>query len=196
MPRINAGTNPTAGVDLTNLRGNSGLARVTGLVGPPRSTGTQVTVGTGAFSGFMSVGAATGFTAGEIWSAVKWVHITRARALRIYLAVYNGSSFVATQATGRLDLTPVASTWTQVRVVQAVPSGTATHLNLHTDVPVSDTASMTLTESSTRLERIDDPSIVYADGASPGWGWDGTAHLSSSQELPAGPEPGRFLLTV
>lgn len=178
----NEARNPSCAVDTSLLLG-SGITRLTGLSGPPRSTGARISVSTGPWTNSLSSGMATGAAAGETWSAVIWVRTSIARQIRIYFATWNGTSFVATQDTDRVDVTPAANTWTQYRLVQTIPAGTFTQLGVHIDFPASGSATTDVDVSSVRLEKVNDPAITYADGDTAGWDWDGTAGLSTSFEV-------------
>lgn len=179
--RYNKSTNPTCGVDLTGWFGGS-VTRLTGLSGPPRTTGGRVSIA-GAFENSIAGGyalAASGIAGGETVTVVGWVRTSVSRVLRIAISVYDGGSFVATSSTFT-DFTPGANTWTQVRHTGTVPGGTWDSIHLHVDAPGAVSSNVDL--SSVRIEEVNDNTLVYADGASgSGWAWDGTADQSSSTQ--------------
>jgi hypothetical protein len=180
VPRYNKSLNPSAANNVTDWRGNS-PTRITGLSGPPRSTGGRVTAGTGSFSGYISAGYAAGAAAGQAWTGVGYFRTSVARTVRYYFALWNNGSFVATTAAN--DVSATANQWYGYRVRATLPSGTYNEITFHLDVPTSASSSGSLDLSSVRLEQVDDATMEYGDGDSgSGWSWDGTAGNSTSTQ--------------
>lgn len=174
--------NPSCTNNVTGWLGSS-PARITGLTGTPRTTGASVSMGTGSFSS--SLGCATAVaSSGQTWTAVGWVRSSVARTIRVALVTWQGTSFVSGGGTGATDIALAADTWTQVRVTGTLGSATFDGVNYHLDLPTTGTAG-TLSLSSCRLEMVSDPTLVYADGDTAGWTWDGTAGNSTSQTTSA-----------
>lgn len=190
MARFNKNVNPSAANDVTGWTGFAAtVSRATGLSGPPRSTGGSIPAPTGAYSVAMSSARAT-VAPSTTWTGVAWLHTTVARTVRMSLTVWSGTTIGDIKQF--IDTSLAAATWTQVRVRGPLGTGTFDGLSAHLDLPTSAASSGTLTMSSVRLEQVDDSALAYADGATSGWVWDGTAGNSTSQEG-AGPPPGQFL---
>lgn len=186
MARSNLAVNPSAINGAAGWQTGGEITRLTGLTGTPRPTGAAITI-SGAWTSSLAGGrASAGLTAGDTVSAVGWVRTSVARALRLYLSVYRGATFLATVQTGRVDIDANADTWYRVRLVQALPGGDWDGVYFHIDGPTNATSTISL--SSVRIEKTDDPNLDYADGDTPGWAWDGTAGDSTSAEADE-PEP-------
>lgn len=180
MPRYNKSPNPSAIVDLTGWLGSGTRTRLTGLSGPPRTTGASVPFTTASFSASLGCSPATGAAAGQVWTGVGWIRSSVARTIRAALVTWNGTTFVGGGGTGIVDTALSANVWTQVRVTGTLNAATYTGVNFHLDIPATGTAG-TLSLSSCRVEQISDAALTYADGDSgSGWVWDGTTGASTS----------------
>lgn len=178
----NLATNPTCDNNVTGWM-DQAPTRVTGLSGPPRTTGAQLSVGAGAFAASMAIGSAADTVAGANWNVVVWVRFSVTRTFTVYLSVYNTTTFVNTSTAG-VNQSFTANTWTQVQFSDVTPAGTFNTVCTHFDFPTAGTAG-TLTASSCRMDKASAATLTYADGATAGWVWDGTAGNSTSQDVPA-----------
>lgn len=187
MARANSAVNPSCANNLVRWAesGQPAFTRLTGLSGPPRTTGASSPYSAGAFTGFICGGGAFGAVAGETWSVVAWVRTSVARSLSMFVSLYNSSDAFINGIAGT-TINPAAGVWTEWKLVFTIPSGLGawTNMRAHVDLPTSASAG-TLSMSSVRFEKISDAALTYADGATANWVWDGTAGSSTSQEVSA-----------
>lgn len=193
MARQNQSANPSCANNTTNWASNVAVTRVTGLSGPPRTTGASVTTGAGAFNGHFRMGAVNDTSKGTTWTCLAWVRSAVARTFRPLMSLYNGTTLVSTHTSSIGDQALAANVWAEWVFTVTVPAAAGNHTlkYLHIDYPVAGTAG-TLTGSSVRIEQVSDLSMDYADGDSAGWTWLGTAGNSVSEELP--PQQRRLFL--
>lgn len=185
--RDNACPNPTAA---NNLDGwwsfwGDNVTRLTNLVGPPRSTGASIPIGSNSYAGALSSPRATDAYYGEVWSATGWIRCSEYRTFRMCLGTWADSTtddFGGGYGYTFYELIP--GQWVQINVVATLRDENGTAVSLHTDVSNSG-SDATMDLSSVRLERIDDPNLIYADGDTPGWNWSGTVGNSTSEQVPA-----------
>lgn len=195
MPNVNLSVNPTAAVDASDWVGSGTRTLLTGLSGPPRTTGASVSFTTASYSASLGAGLAATTVLGT-WTGVCWLRSSVARSVQVALGTFNGSTFVSANGyTGANTVSLTANTWTQVRALGTLTgSGAFTGVGIIVDLPSTGTAGV-LSLSSQRMDNYSDSALTYADGATSGWAWDGTAHKSASR-LITGPEPGRLLLAA
>lgn len=187
MAHANLGVNPSAINSAAGWQTGGEIQRLTGLTGLPRTTGASVTIA-GQWTSSLAGGRAPDLSPGDVVSLVGWVRSSAARTLRCYASVFRGATFVATVATGRVDVAAGAGTWHRVNLVQILPGGDWDTVYFHIDGP-TDVAS-TVSLSSVRIDLGDDPTMDYADGDTAGWSWSGTVGDSASAEtVTAEPEP-------
>lgn len=184
MPRYNKNPNPSAHNNVTGWFSNVAISRVTGLSGPPRSTGASVNTTTASFGQHLASAAAPA-APGQVWTGVVYFRTSVARTIRYYFGTRNNGSFVST--TAATDVAAAANTWYGYRIQATLPSGTFNQVTVHLDLPNTAAASGTLVMSSVRLEQINDAAMLYGDGddTADGWVWDGTAGNSTSTQQDA-----------
>lgn len=187
MARLNQCINPSCANDVTGWL-DSVPTRVTGLSGPPKTTGGQLAIPAGAFSASLAVGSAASSALNVPWSIVCWVRFSVTRSFQVLLSHYQSGAFVNTQGPG-VTQSFTANTWTEVKFTgNSLASGTFNTVCVHFDFPTAGTAG-TLTVSSVRMEQITD-TLTYTDGDSAGWAWTGTAGNSTSTSV----DPKRLFL--
>lgn len=184
MPRFNKCPNPSAKNDVTGWLGAGTRTRVTGLSGPPRTTGGRVNTTTASFGQSLSAAPAPA-ASGQTWTGVGYFHTSVARTVRFHFGLWNNGSFVT--STAATDVAAAANQWYGYRIQGTLPGGTYNQVTFHLDLPTTASASGALTLSSVRLEQINDATMLYGDGddTADGWVWDGTAGNSTSTQQDA-----------
>jgi hypothetical protein len=180
VPRYNKCSNPSAAISASGYFSSLTVSRITGLSGPPRTTGVQISIpgGTGAYATSLEAPRIAA-VAGQSWTMVGWVRSSVARRVDVSITGYtSGGAYLNNGPITQVNL--VANVWTQIRVQATLSGATLALISFNIDFPISVGSTHTVGLSSARYEQVSDAALTYADGDDSGWLWDGTAGSSTS----------------